>query len=251
MAYADQAGRARVDPQHPRAFAVCDSCGEWYNRVDLRPQMEWYGDNLEDTGYRMCYRCLSQPQPQLKTVILPEDPVPITDPRVEYFIQDQNLNGFVQNIGPQGTSINAAIVTFLNPDEPFLSAAAVLASSQTGWGLPQPTLTLTSGTITTSGVGQQVLAANTDRQYLLIYSPGAGLLATAQNGTPTLGIPASSLSNLLAPTPAVPAETSTVIVGTGQGLLQNAGATPPASVWAGSVWVLGLQQGQTYFVWEG
>lgn len=264
MAYADRSGHARTNPKAPQAFAVCDSCGSWWNRVDLRPQLEWEGDSLADTGFRYCWRCLSKPQPQLKTIILPQDPVPITDPRPEaaapglggisgqlpYPPVNTNQNGFTAAVGPQGFSINDPVLTELDPTNPLQSKTAVLASAATGWGLPMPTLTDRSGAIGLSGVGQQIMPANPDRQYLLLFQPVSGLLAAAQNGTPTLGISPSTIG----PFPLVPIiqpESLTVIVGTGSALLQNGLQTPPATVWLGSVWVLGLVPGQPFFAWEG
>lgn len=266
MAFGSIAGRARLDPQHPVAQAVCDYCGTWWSLPDFRRQFEFYGDSLEDTGYLACPRCLSQPQPQLSTPILPEDPVPVLNPRPEYYstpadaavnpsaaqLINANVNtlGFSQIIGPQGASIRNPLVTELNPTQPFLTKAQVLASAATGWGLPIPTLTDRSGTVANSGVGQQIMAANASRAYLLIYSPFTGLLAVAQNGTPTLGIPASYWSNPYTAVP-TPAEVGTINVGVGQAILQNGGATNPPAVWKGSVWAIGLIKGQQYFAWEG
>jgi hypothetical protein len=281
MAFGDIQGRAKTNPHQPRAQAVCDFCGEHYMRIDLIDQMEFYGDVLTDTGYRACPRCISKPQPQLKPVILPEDPVPIVDPRVEVYSipADQavnptaaaissasvNNNGFLQFIGPQGVVIgnpvvlqfgvpNAKItnepVTELDPTQLFTVPTQVIASSKTGWGLPQPQLAFQGGVIKTSGVGQLVMTPNTTRTYLLIYSPYAGMLAISQNGTPTLGIPPGYWANPYTAAPS-PAEVGTVIVGIGQGVLQNGLLTPPASVWQGSIWVLGLIPGQPYWAWQG
>src|SRR6185312_417645 len=154
MAYADRSGRSVTDAQKPRAFGVCDGCAEWYNRVDLKAQFEYRGNSLEDTGFRYCWRCLSEPQPQLKPIILPPDPVPIHNPRPEqsqsglggisgqlpYFPLNGNQNGFAQVVGPQGSAITAPVLTELNPTQPFLTSAELLASAATGWGLPKPSL---------------------------------------------------------------------------------------------------------------
>lgn len=265
MAYGSNAFRARLDPQAPQAQAVCDSCGAWYSLVDLRAQYEYYGDDLKDTGYLYCYRCISQPQPQLSTPILPEDPQPVLNPRTEFYLVPadaainpaaaqaiaRNLNsGFGQFTGPQGLVITNPLPTELDPTNPIQAKAAVLASAATGWGLPQPTLTDRSGTNNLSGVGQQIMAANANRQYLLVFSPYTGLLAIAQNGTPTLSIKASYWDNPYTAAPSPPTA-GTVIVGVGQGLLQNALTTPAGNVWTGSVWALGLVPKQPYFAWEG
>lgn len=76
-------GRARVNPLAPQAFAVCDRCGKWINHVNLRTQVEWAGVRTVDTGFRVCDGCLDVPQEQLRSLILPPDPVPIRNPRVE------------------------------------------------------------------------------------------------------------------------------------------------------------------------
>lgn len=246
MAYADRAGYARVDPQRPRAFGVCDGCGAWYNRNDLRVQYEYMGDSLGDTGQRYCRRCLSKPQPQLKPVLLPPDPVPISDPRPEVAVLLQNLNGFSQVVGPQGTTINNPVAAELDPTDPIEVASAVIASADTGWGMPRPSVRGWFGVIGTSGVGQLAVPANANRTYLLIYNPFGGMLWAAQGQSPVLGMPAANVLN----TPP-PVQNSSVLVGTGEALLQNGGASPPAPVWTGEIWVLGLIPGVPWWIWEG
>jgi hypothetical protein len=83
-------GRARVSASNPQAFAVCDDCGIWYNHVDLRWQMQWSGTKLQNLRLLVCERCWDDPQPQLKARILPPDPLPIRNPRPEYFYIDEN-----------------------------------------------------------------------------------------------------------------------------------------------------------------
>ena len=85
-------GRARVDPSSPRAFATCDRCGFLYNRHDLGRQFEWSGPKLQDQGILVCDVCLDRPQEQFRTIVLPPDPVSISDPRPEsYFIDETNF----------------------------------------------------------------------------------------------------------------------------------------------------------------
>lgn len=227
--------------------------------------MEFQGSSLADTGFRACWQCLSQPQPQLKPVILPPDPVPINDPRPEVAqsglgeISGQlpypplygNQNGFALIVGPQGSSIDQPVLTELNPTAPFKLHPEVIVSAFTGWGLPAPSLTFHSGTIALSGVGQQAIPANANRTYLLIYNPANAVLAVAQDGSPTLGISTSSIPTIAIPFPPTPVEAKTVMAGTGTALLQNAGWTPPSAVWLGSIWVLGLVSGAPWWIWEG
>lgn len=86
MAYASQSGRARTSSKNPRAFAVCDRCGIWYNHVDLRWQFDWAGASLINKRILVCRSCEDVPQNQLRAIVIPADPVPIMNPRVESYI---------------------------------------------------------------------------------------------------------------------------------------------------------------------
>lgn len=81
-------GRARVDPDNPKAFAVCDRCGFWYNHVDLRWQFQWMGPQLQNKRILVCSTCLDEPQENLRTIILPPDPEPVLNARPENRIAD-------------------------------------------------------------------------------------------------------------------------------------------------------------------
>ncbi len=254
MAYADRAGRARVDARNPRGFAVCDGCGEWYNRMNLMAQYDWAGDAMIDLGYRYCRRCLSKPQEQLRTVILPLDPVPIDDPRPEFPDINQNLNNFQQIVGPRGTFLHVPVAAEFDPTAPMKTKNALLIALFNG-GLPVPVLTADDGTIyltddagnilfqdgvndisgqiAISGVGLRLANPNTLRNYLLIYNPAAPVLGTAQ-GQPILG------------------GTGTVIIGTGSAIIQSAPSTSVAgTVWQSAVYALGLIAGAPFWAWEG
>ena len=74
-------GRARVNPNHPEAFAHCNHCYDLVNHVDLQPQFAYAGSVLVNTGWLVCSTCLDIPNPQNKTLVLPPDPVPIKNPR--------------------------------------------------------------------------------------------------------------------------------------------------------------------------
>lgn len=79
-------GRARVSASAPQAFGRCDRCGIWYNRVDLVPETEWFGNELRPTGQIVCTRtCEDEPFPFYRPVILPPDPLPVLNPRPENF----------------------------------------------------------------------------------------------------------------------------------------------------------------------
>lgn len=72
---------AKVSRSAPRALGVCDLCGKVTNHDTLEWQQEWAGYRLMRTGFLRCQPCIDKPQPQLRTFILPPDPVPIKDPR--------------------------------------------------------------------------------------------------------------------------------------------------------------------------
>jgi hypothetical protein len=83
MAWASRSGRAVTNPEHPRAFAVCDNCRFWYNHNKLKWQREWQGTQIINKGFLVCEGCLDKPNPQLKARLMPPDPVPIANPRPE------------------------------------------------------------------------------------------------------------------------------------------------------------------------
>lgn len=88
MGYASRAGRAQVSARNPRAQAVCDRCGIWYNRDRLNWQMDWAGASLINKKILVCNICMDTPQQQLRAIIIPADPMPIMNPRVEPYAYD-------------------------------------------------------------------------------------------------------------------------------------------------------------------
>lgn len=79
-------GRARVSARSPQALAICDDCGFTYNLVDLRPKQQWAGVKIQTyPGVLVCRTCWDAPQPQLKSIIIPPDPIPVYNPRPERY----------------------------------------------------------------------------------------------------------------------------------------------------------------------
>lgn len=75
-------GFARVDTRRPVAFAICDRCGQRYNRTDLTWQFDWRGAQLQNLRLLVCKRkCLDVPQEQLRSYSPPPDPLPIANAR--------------------------------------------------------------------------------------------------------------------------------------------------------------------------
>lgn len=86
MGYASRSGRARTSPSGPQAHAICDRCGFRYNHIDLSFQFDWRGATLQNTRILVCNRCNDDQQQQLRAIVIPADPVPIMNPRVQDFV---------------------------------------------------------------------------------------------------------------------------------------------------------------------
>jgi len=89
MGYASRSGRARTSPRNPQAFAICDRCALWYNHVDLQWQYDWAGASLVNKRILVCDTCNDVPQEQLRAIVIPADPLPIINPRVEPYAWDE------------------------------------------------------------------------------------------------------------------------------------------------------------------
>jgi hypothetical protein len=76
-------GHARLDPQRPQAFAICDRCGFMYRHCDLQWDTQYHGRQIRRTGFLVCASCNDVPNPTLRPIVLPPDPVPILNPRPE------------------------------------------------------------------------------------------------------------------------------------------------------------------------
>lgn len=90
MSYASKSGRAFTSASNPRAFAICQRCGIWHNRVSLQFQWEWRGAALQNTYILVCRQCYDRPQENLRAITLPADPVPVYYPSTEPFLADES-----------------------------------------------------------------------------------------------------------------------------------------------------------------
>lgn len=86
MGYASRLGRARINSRNPQAAAVCDRCGFVYSRTDLHMQHDWRGTALQNLNILVCDHCHDVPQEQLRAIVVPADPVPIIQPRVQDYV---------------------------------------------------------------------------------------------------------------------------------------------------------------------
>lgn len=78
-------GRGRVSMNAPRALACCDRCNFTYNLSNLRWQYQWSGNQLQNLRLLCCDRCLDEPQIQLRSIVIPPDPIPVLNPRPEQY----------------------------------------------------------------------------------------------------------------------------------------------------------------------
>ncbi len=78
-------GRAIVDSTDPSAFGVCDCCGVWYNLRTLQWQLYYAGPTLQNSQMLFCPTCITDPNPNTQTIIIPPDPLPVMNARPENF----------------------------------------------------------------------------------------------------------------------------------------------------------------------
>lgn len=219
MSHGDIQGRARTSIRTPRAKAVCDRCGVWYQLDHLVKQMEWYGTALKWTGYLVCPEtCLDKPQDQLRPLILPPDPVPVQNPRPENFANDYGLQG-------------AGQYSLFQPVYAIQSEASVMAALAAASGVPTPaSYDDISGTIAKANVSQLVVRQNSqNRNFLAIYNPS----------NPQLQL---SFSN-----PAVWGVESNFILGPGEAILWSSSF---GNVPTGTLSAIGLIGNVPFFAWE-
>tara|TARA_R110000822_G_scaffold143954_10_gene282533 strand:+ start:3534 stop:4172 length:639 start_codon:yes stop_codon:yes gene_type:complete len=57
--------------------------------VNLRWQYDWAGASLINKRILVCNTCYDEPQQQLRAIIIPADPTPIVNPRVEPYAWDE------------------------------------------------------------------------------------------------------------------------------------------------------------------
>ena len=135
-------GRFSVSQTRPIARATCDRCGFIYNHNMLNWQFDWAGTKLQNKRILVCRRCQDVPQEQLRTFVIPADPIPIMNPRPESVTSDNNP---LSPIGtPVGTLIQyAGTNSAFNsaPNKPLMFSAGLLTSISsfgnsigTNWG---------------------------------------------------------------------------------------------------------------------
>lgn len=90
MGWSSKSGRARTSLTSPDAFAVCDLSGIWDNHSRMSWQYQWAGNQLVNLKLLVCDEYKDVPNEQLRNLVLPPDPIPTKDPRLEPFNYDAN-----------------------------------------------------------------------------------------------------------------------------------------------------------------
>ena len=90
-------GSYTPDPYAGRAHGQCDRCNQQYLLSQLQYQYDFRGDQLTNTRFRVCPKCMDKPFEGYRPVKLPPDPVPVLDPRVEPLQQEENAVGLPIN----------------------------------------------------------------------------------------------------------------------------------------------------------
>lgn len=99
MSIGNLQGSAFTDPSAPEAPGVCDRCGQKYMRSDLVWQHDYRGNVLQNLRILVCTKkCLDTPQDQLRPIIVPPDPMPIKDPRPDFYAQQMGAAPPVQYV---------------------------------------------------------------------------------------------------------------------------------------------------------
>lgn len=216
-------GRAEVNSNRPRALGVCDRCYKRYNHDVLRWQFQWVATKLQNLHLLVCPSCMDEPQEQLRTIILPPDPVPILNARPENEVSNNNpMSGIGGNPAPRlwryssrignltlGGGVDAAFDGTINKPFEFCAINSVSNSSFNNyvginWGGD------TSGITTPSSLMAPVVRhslisfaayAPNDRSflgteptdYVVQSSPNAVSWTTISSGT-TAGTPGETIS---------------------------------------------------------
>lgn len=93
---------ARVNENSTDAFAVCDRCGFVRNMSDLVWQVDWAGVSIVNERILVCKdRCFDSLQEQNRSIVLPPDPMPVLNARVENFAYEEHTSIIAQFAGAQ------------------------------------------------------------------------------------------------------------------------------------------------------
>ena len=219
MGYSSQVGRARVSSKNPQALAVCDRGGMWYNHINLSWQFDWAGASLINKRILVCNPCNDVPQNQLRAIVLPADPTPIMNPRVENYsaaetdfitinaptstdfwtgipiptsttISTQNGQNVTKQVLGKPTGLDQNAVTPLVNGVTYRVVLKPLSvSSQTGTSTITVTFTTPHGLNTNDQIAVQGLTNNlADGVYSITYQTQTSFTYQVNNAIPASGL---------------------------------------------------------------
>lgn len=143
MGSTSRKGQAQINPSAPEALGICDRCGRLFNLQALTYQYEWRGTTLQNTHLRVCGQCYDVPNEQMRAIILPPDPLPVYDPRVEPFAIDE-ANHYTISALFRGVASMTADVDAQAP--PLIATVEVTAAVTAALHVQRQIMALISGT---------------------------------------------------------------------------------------------------------
>lgn len=112
--------RAYASATRPEAWGQCDRCNRTYLHKNLTFQKKWQGIQLANLFILVCWDCYDKPQENIRTLIIPPDPMPIMNARPEQY--DQEVPSFLMTeerqalLTENGRAILWEITDTPNPD---------------------------------------------------------------------------------------------------------------------------------------
>jgi len=223
-------GKARASRWNPSAQAVCDRCGMRYQLDALSDQRVWAGMAMINTGFLVCRRCMDVPNEQFRTIILPQDPVPRSNPRPDVQATPIYYSGAIVPTVPGNQNFNQYVLGAATPGNYPTDADDILAAVAALSGVPTPEGVVERSVILSPANAPVDVLSDAARSYLLIYNPTQVQIAIS-TGTATWG----ALNNLMIG----PGEAWFAATDMGQG-----------GPWQGPITAASLQAGVPLYAWE-
>lgn len=112
--------QAYASQTRPEAWGQCDRCNRTYLHKNLTFQKKWQGIQLANLFVLVCWECYDKPQENIRTLIIPPDPIPIMNARPEQysaevpsFLMTEDRSGLLTE---DGQAIIWEITDTPNPD---------------------------------------------------------------------------------------------------------------------------------------
>jgi hypothetical protein len=92
-------------------------------------QYDWRGASLQNLQFLVCNTCYDRPQEQLRAIIVPADPIPVGNPRLENFPTAETNT---RAISGQNTVDPITNIPVINGDTRITQDAQVRVTQETG-----------------------------------------------------------------------------------------------------------------------